>query len=270
MKILYVTDLHGNIFKYNSILEIAKRLKIKLVINGGDMLPKGTSQKYFIADFLRPHFSEYEKNKIYYLCQFGNDDYGFLDVQFARLCSEFKYIKNIAETKIKIKGYEFIGFNLVPDYPFRLKDRCRNDDKYFTLPWQYGTGLLSKDGGYINIDDWENFVNKLDTIETELRKLPIPNNINKTIYIIHAPPSNVDLDVCLDNRKVGSNSIYDFILRKQPIMTLHGHIHESPKVTGKWYNMIGKTYCIQPGQHYNFTYVIIDLENQIKLEMLDK
>jgi Icc-related predicted phosphoesterase len=32
-------------------------------------------------------------------------------------------------------------------------------------------------------------------------------------------------------------------------------------MTGTWYNEIGKTVCIQPGQLDDFTYVVIDLES---------
>ena len=39
----------------------------------------------------------------------------------------------------------------------------------------------------------------------------------------------------------------------------HGHIHESPEVTNKWYAKLGNTICIQPGQSSSFTYVTIDL-----------
>ena len=45
-------------------------------------------------------------------------------------------------------------------------------------------------------------------------------------------------------------------------MSLHGHIHESPKISGLWYNKLGKTICIQPGQtelgEKECYYVIID------------
>jgi len=40
MKLLYVTDLHGIVRKYNRLLKIAQEVKADIVINGGDMLPK--------------------------------------------------------------------------------------------------------------------------------------------------------------------------------------------------------------------------------------
>lgn len=40
MKILYVTDLHGDKDKYKKILEVAINKDIHVIVNGGDMLPK--------------------------------------------------------------------------------------------------------------------------------------------------------------------------------------------------------------------------------------
>lgn len=56
MKILYVTDLHGNKAKYRQIFEIVKKNKVGAVVNGGDMLcledDLHQSQREFIEGFL--------------------------------------------------------------------------------------------------------------------------------------------------------------------------------------------------------------------------
>ena len=62
MKILYVTDLHGDKNKYGKSLDIAVEKNIGVIVNGGDMLPKlgerHLEQPLFINDFLRGYFSE--------------------------------------------------------------------------------------------------------------------------------------------------------------------------------------------------------------------
>jgi Icc-related predicted phosphoesterase len=73
------------------------------------------------------------------------------------------------------------------------------------------------------------------------------------------PPSRLGLDKCYDGGEVGSKAIYNFLEKYQPKLSLHGHIHESPEVTGRWYGKLGRTICIQPGQLDEFTYVTIDL-----------
>ncbi len=42
---------------------------------------------------------------------------------------------------------------------------------------------------------------------------------------------------------VGSIAIQRFIEKKQPYLTLHGHIHESTRLTGNWQEKIGNTFC---------------------------
>jgi Icc-related predicted phosphoesterase len=238
---------------------------VDVIINGGDMLPKesGASifqmQKDFLTDYLRTHFKLFEARSIHYLCCLANDDFRILDPLFDEICHDFSFVVPVAQTKCEINGYEFIGMNWVADYPFRLKDRCRKDTEDFVFPVQYGKGLLSTPQGLKEIDDWISYADTLPTIQEELRKLPRPQNMRKAVYMIHNPPSRLGLDVCSDGQAVGSKAIYDFLTRNQPLLSLHGHIHESPEISGKWNVRLGETICIQPGQLGAFSYVLIDL-----------
>jgi Icc-related predicted phosphoesterase len=265
MKILFVTDLHGVRWKYERLPVVAKSSEVDMVINGGDMLPREGHdstfqlQKDFITDFLRVHFGHFEARQTHYLCYLANDDPRVLDPLFDEVCHDFSFVIPLAQRKCEIRGYEFIGMNWVADYPFRLKDRCRKDTKEFVLPPQYGKGLLSTPQGLEEIEDWPSYANALPTIGAELDRLPCPQNMSKTVYVIHNPPSRLGLDVCGDGREVGSKAVYDFLTRNQPLLSLHGHIHESPEVSGKWNARLGETICIQPGQLDAFTYVLIDL-----------
>ena len=269
MKLLYVTDIHGIEWKHEEIFQIASSLKPDVVINGGDILPfKGNllHQDKFITGFLDEYFSRFESMKIYYLGLLGNDDLRIFDELFQRICEKYSFVENIAQTKFQIEGnkYEFIGMNWVTDLPFGLKDRARKDTKYFKFPKQIGKQYISIPNGWKKIEDWFSYANNLSTIEDEIKNLVRPNDMSNTIYIIHNPPSNLDLDVCYDGRKVGSKAIYAFLKENQPKISLHGHIHESPEVSGRWKSKLGKTISIQPGQSYHhenyLAYVIIDLE----------
>jgi Icc-related predicted phosphoesterase len=42
---------------------------------------------------------------------------------------------------------------------------------------------------------------------------------------------------------VGSIAIQRFIQDRQPLITLHGHIHESARITGSWQEKIGRTHA---------------------------
>jgi len=84
--------------------------------------------------------------------------------------------------------------------------------------------------------------------------------MSHSIYVIHMPPSRLGLDVCANGSEVGSKAIHNFLERNQPLLSLHGHIHESPETSGKWRAKLGNALCIQPGRLTPFTYVTIDLE----------
>ncbi|MFX1310414.1 MAG: metallophosphoesterase, partial [Promethearchaeota archaeon] len=253
MKLLYVTDLHGIEWKYNEIYQVTVSLKPDVVINGGDILTfRGNllHQDKFITGFLDEYFSKFESMEVYYLGLLGNDDLRIFDDLFQKTCDKYSYVVNMAQTKFQIEGkkYEFIGMNWVTDLPFGLKDRARKDTKDFELPRQIGKQYLSITNGFKKIENWFSYVDSLPTIEDELRNLVKPSDMSNTVYIFHNPPANLDLDVTHDGRKVGSKAEYDFLKKSQPKLSLHGHIHESPDFSGKWFSQLDKTICIQPGQ----------------------
>lgn len=83
------------------------------------------------------------------------------------------------------------------------------------------------------------------------------------IFNLHVPPKDSTLDTCpkLDTSSwpptpvmvggevitfgAGSSAVADAIRTYQPLVSLHGHIHESTAVT-----TIGRTTCINPGSDY--------------------
>jgi Icc-related predicted phosphoesterase len=85
-------------------------------------------------------------------------------------------------------------------------------------------------------------------------------NPERAIFNLHVPPYATGLDsapLLDDNLKpvvaagevatgpVGSKAVRAAIERYQPLVSLHGHIHESRAV-----NKIGRTTCINPGSEY--------------------
>lgn len=265
MRILYVTDLHGNHAKYKKTVTLAKEHRVDIMINGGDMLPKNGNlfeQDQFITGSLKKHFAACAELDIHYLCFPGNDDLKTFDALFEDTCQQFPNVHNIAQRKIEIADFEFIGMNWVTDYPFRLKDRCRMDSRDFLFENQFGSALLSASGKWQEIDDWFAYAKTLPTIEDELSRLVLPKNMDKAIYVLHMPPAKLGLDKCSHGVEVGSRAIYSFIEKNQPLFTLHGHIHESPQMTGKWFAELGRTVCIQPGQPRELSCVVLDLKKK--------
>jgi len=107
-----------------------------------------------------------------------------------------------------------------------------------------------------------------ETTEEELGRMieemavKVPE-MNKAIFNFHDPPKDSTLDTCpmLDWDKdppeqiikggqpvmhgAGSSSVREAIEKYKPMLSLHGHIHESQSVA-----KIGRTTCINPGSEY--------------------
>lgn len=261
---LYVTDLHGRRRKYERTLAMAEEIGACLVVNGGDMFPHGRmydEQGRFLREFLDPHFAQYQSCGIRYLGMPANDDLGVLDPLFREICGKYPLVEDLAGRCVSAGGHEFVGMNLVTDFPFRLKDRARRDEEEFAFPAQFGSGLLSRPGGWEEIPDWPAYAAGLPTIEEELSVLPAPRDPGRSVYVVHGPPAGIGLDVCRGGAQVGSRALLRFLAARQPLLSLHGHIHESPEESGTWMAKVGRTVCIQPGQSTDgLTVVVGDLE----------
>lgn len=263
MKILYTTDLHGSKQKYLRVMEHAKKLDVDAVLNGGDLLPVNSYrlQDSFIVNFLDDHFSQYESSSIHYLYVTGNTDLKCFDNLLQKISSSYHFVENLSHKKVNIGEFEFIGLDLMADYPFPLKDRCRMDTYNSQFKKQCSKAFLSSFQGWKYLDDWYSNVKSLPSLEEELENLPQPADMNKAVYVMHMPPAFLNLDVCHGNIKVGSKSIHDFIQKKQPFLSFHGHIHESPEISKVWKCITRNTWCIQPGQgNEKLIYVICDLD----------
>ncbi|MBA3044358.1 hypothetical protein FP804_04405, partial [archaeon] len=107
--------------------------------------------------------------------------------------------------------------------------------------------------------------NDKTTIEDDLKGLAKKTNQKKTVFVIHSPPWNTNLDMVYpDGAHIGSKAVREFIERKQPLLTLHGHAHESFEITGQFNEVIGKTISINPGSEYDkdkLNAVIFDVYN---------
>jgi Icc-related predicted phosphoesterase len=147
-------------------------------------------------------------------------------------------------------GYELIGYPFVPPTPFRPKDYEKMDDLEPAWPPQ-------KNPSYIRSSDQTDqltpidpylFLRQRETIREDLDRLPKPLHQKRAIYIMHSPPFGTRLDLIQGGKSAGSHSIKAFIEEHQPLLTLHGHIHESPDLSGAYFDRIGETLSINPGQ----------------------
>ncbi len=114
--------------------------------------------------------------------------------------------------------------------------------------------------GWSNRTPW-NTHREEDEDQLQLRYEAMIANVNdpkNAIYNIHVPPYRTGLDDAAELDKdlrpvlagqsiipVGSTALRAVIEQYQPLLSLHGHIHE-----GRGTTRIGKTLCINPGSMY--------------------
>jgi Icc-related predicted phosphoesterase len=126
-----------------------------------------------------------------------------------------------------------------------------------------GDGYSMLSIGYANPTPW-NSPREVpeETLAAMIEELiPEVPSMDRAIFNLHVPPFDSDLDIApkldADFRiqtsggqpevgPVGSTAVRSAIERHQPLLALHGHIHES-----KGSRKIGRTVCINPGSSYS-------------------
>ena len=171
----------------------------------------------------------------------------------------------LAEERLASTG---IGCIIAPgnDDPFLIDDVLGSstsvinpDQRVVELPG--GFQMISV--GYSNRTPWDS-PRELDEddlaalIDREAAKLPDPG---RAIFNLHVPPKDTPIDqaVALDKEfrpvmrggspvitGVGSSAVRQAIVRFQPMLSLHGHIHES-----RGEARIGKSLALNPGSEYS-------------------
>jgi Icc-related predicted phosphoesterase len=204
----------------------------------------------FIDGFLAPQFLELKDllgssyPEIFFIL--GNDDGKFIEPSLKQW--DEKGIWNyIHFKKIPFGDYFVYGYNYVPPTPFRLKDWEKYDVSRYVDP-----GCISPEEGKYTITINENEI-KYGTMKNDLELLTDNDDVSNSIFLFHSPPYKTNLDAAplagkiIDNVpldvNVGSIAIKQFIEKRQPLITMHGHIHESSTITGSWKDKIGNTVC---------------------------
>jgi Icc-related predicted phosphoesterase len=254
----FVTDLHGHRGRYRRLFETIRRETPLAVFLGGDLLPSAfragpsadESQEAFVEEVLAPGFDGVRDAlgsstpRVFLIP--GNDDCGSVEPWLLRLGEgRWEYVHGARRS---LERFSVFGYAFVPPTPFRLKDWERFDVSRFTDP-----GCTAPDEGLHTVPVEEADL-KWRTIEQDLAALAGEGDLSSAIFLFHAPPYDTDLDrAALDGKRidhvpldvhVGSIAIRRFIQRRQPWLTLHGHVHESARLTGAWRTTIGATHCL--------------------------
>ena len=258
MKILFTSDLHGEEVLYRQVLDYARGAGAEVLVLGGDLLPSlqeagryeemFREQRNFIDAFLLPFFRRGLETRFPRILLIpGNWDPAYPEI----FAAPPEGLVDLDRKRFRFaSGHEFIGYPFVPPTPFRPKDYEKMDDLEALWPPQKSPSYVrSSQPPYdlTPIDPGPHLRGK-GTIAKDLEKIPASGEWRKAIYVMHSPPFATALDVIPGGHFVGSRSIRQFIETFQPLLTLHGHIHEAPRLSGKYSDRIGRTLCLNPGQ----------------------
>lgn len=258
MRCFFVTDLHEDISRYEKLFLAIRAECPQHVFVGGDLLAFESERRGgdFLTAFLFPQLRGLRADMgstVYpnFFVILGNDDPAvnagtLLRGEQEGLC------RYMHKKKAQLGSFSVYGLAFVPPTPFRLKDWERYDVSRHVDP-----GCLSPEEGTLTVPNEPQEI-KWTTIYSELMALAGSDSLERAICLFHSPPHNTLLDrAALDGKivdgveldvQIGSIAIRRFIEERQPLLTLHGHVHESTRLTSSWKTRIGRTVCIN-GAH---------------------
>ena len=243
---LFVSDLHGSLERYRKLWLAVESERPRAVFLGGDLFglngPSGGPDLVAAGlAGLRERLGE-DDPAIFLIL--GNDDPGSEEHRYLEL--EARGLLTYAnQRRVPFDGYVVFGYSFVPPTPFGLKDWERYDVSRYVDP-----GCISPEEGTRTVAvDPREVRNR--TIREDLEELGGEGELENAIFLFHTPPYRTNLDrAALDGRKVdhapldvhvGSIAVERFIRNRRPWITLHGHVHESARLTGSWKDRIGRT-----------------------------
>jgi Icc-related predicted phosphoesterase len=259
LKGIFVSDIHGNIPRFRRLFQIIRNETPDAVFLGGDLLPLQSINHNTMEEFIETTIFSEIKNiqnevdkKIRFFIIMGNDDPRIYEQLFIN-ADKSDFLDYIHQKTISYKKMFITGYSYVPPTPFQLKDWERYDVSQYV-----DVGAVSLEQGKRTVDVPLDEI-KYSTIAEDLEKLSKQSPSGKTIYLFHSPPYHSCLDRAdLHGKKVdhvpmdvhvGSIAIQHFIKTHQPLLTLHGHVHESAHITGWWKEKVERTYSFTAA-HY--------------------
>ncbi len=275
MKFLSTSDIHQSSDNWPLLVKAVQEEKPDFVIIAGDLFPKDdgilAQVKYLPA--IREYAFEIKDAGSELILILGNDDNQLLIPEMEKGDAEGLW-HYVADRVKEVKGYEFCGCPWVKDFPFGYK--------YWVAPetaedlsisaFQLDNPLIiDADNNLQVVDDLQSYLAEKKPIAESLNETASQvKNISESIWLIHGPPANMELDVCGSGDKVGSLAVYNFLRESQPLLSVHGHIHEAPEHNGyKLFHKLGQTVCLQAGQlEGDIYYVTFDVDKNSGLNNL--
>jgi Icc-related predicted phosphoesterase len=274
---VFATDIHGRPDRYEKLFHAIERRAPDAVFLGGDLTPSPMAAMNpsnplpadFIGDYLSERLERIRRRMadrypdVFVIL--GNDDHRSLepDLMEGDRRGLWTYCHN---RSCELDGYDVYGYAFVPPSPFLLKDWERYDVSRYVPP-----GCVSPEEGRRSVEVDPREV-QFGTIGADLAGIVGGRGLERAVMLFHTPPHDTVLDrVANDNKfvehvpldlHVGSIAVRRFIETRQPLVTMHGHIHESARLTGRWRERIGATHVFGAAHDGpELALVSFDLEN---------
>jgi len=286
LKIFFVSDIHGSQTCFRKLVNAGKFYGADVLMMGGDLAGKelvpvvsrgnSWSARFRGADFTMDTLAEVAEfeRRIGTLGPYTmRTDPGFIE----QLSADQQLVEDTLQRLILERTEEQVALaaQRLDGTGIRLLIGLGNDDfeemiPYLSLgPVSYAPdGILDLGGfnlvsvGWSNITPWHtNRECPEDGLAEKLKAVHESADPSRTIFNVHVPPydSGLDLAPRLDDSlqiqliggqpdmvPVGSTAVADSISAYQPLLSLHGHIHEGRGITRN-----GRTVVINPGSEYD-------------------
>ncbi len=253
----FAADLHGRPERYRALLARIAAERPRAVLLGGDLLPHAFAPAPagadgdFLAGWLRPRLralaDELGDRYPRLLIIPGNDDPRAAEPALRDLERDGLW-EWAHGRRLEVDGRAVYGYAVVPPTPFLLKDWERYDVSRYVDP-----GCVSPEEGRRSVPLSRREA-RLRTIADDLAELCGDDDLTAAVLLCHSPPYDTVLDRAdLDGREidhapldvhVGSIAIRRLIEARQPLLSLHGHVHEAARLTGAWRQRLGRTWCL--------------------------
>ncbi|HEY5267057.1 MAG TPA: hypothetical protein VIJ40_09610 [Acidimicrobiales bacterium] len=302
MRVFFATDIHGSEVCWRKFLNSAAFYKADMVILGGDLTGKvmvpivvrsGSFDVTFAGESLHLETEEEVRaiesqirNRGFYPTRISpdelstlNEEDGSIDRRFtSEMIHTLDRWLDMADSKLdagKIPCYLNGGNDDTFDIDNVIEAAPHvnfTEGKVVELDGFYLASM-----GYTNPTPWDTFREESEPdlakrIENLTNQIP---DMGRAIFNFHAPPYNSGLDEApaLDEtlrpkhggavmEPVGSKAVADAITKHQPMLSVHGHIHESRGI-----KKMGRTLAMNPGSVYTdgvLQGAVIDLNEKKK------
>lgn len=254
MLVCFASDLHGRPTLYEQLERIIGEARPALVILGGDNHidgdlddPVATQVGFIRADLLpriRRWLATFPTMRVATIL--GNHDWLCAGLELQRCQDRGDLVVLDPRRPWSWNGTTFVGYSNTPPTPYWVKDFERLDLADDLVPetggavWDVATQRVTQAAP-------DAYFGSRPSIAADLAAAAAP--AGRWVFVCHAPPYDTKLDRLphLDY-PIGSKAVREFISRTKPAIALHGHIHESPQVTGDFRDRVGGALCVNPGQ----------------------